>query len=357
LLKSWFPALGVQGQPFVGNKDIRSSRSIYGSAVLFVAFLVCSTYFMRHTRNGSKCDNYSVDVAEQTLGTDADMKTSWRKDWPSLPILSAKLEAWNAKHTAGEADPFLLSDDKSRSISPETGPETDATYDLCDASETESSIPASDIVAPVTLDAGGANMTLLKYTMAKSLLKHLPARLRVPGAVVWRLCYKPSAHGTSMATLHRMISGCERSVLIIRDADDHVFGGFAPAAWQVSRRFHGSGEAFLFTFGKLVDRSNGAESEDEDGRSLDMPTASIFQWTSSNRHFMYLSHELIAMGGGDGRYGLAVHKDILHGHSTATPTFGNPPLSSAPGGEFVVKDMELWSLESLECSGHTPSTM
>jgi hypothetical protein len=215
---------------------------------------------------------------------------------------------------------------------------------VSDADEVDSMFP---IVFPVTLESCGVEHTLLTTTLAMSLLEFLPAGLRVPEAVVWSLRYKPKVHGTSMATLFRNIADCQHTILVVQDADDHIFGGFAPSPWETVGRFHGSGEAFVFTFGLLQDAVPSSPSKRTDG-SWEIPRARVFPWTTSNSYFMYADHSLLAMGGGDGHYALAVQEGLLHGHSSATPTFGNVPLSAAPDGDFVVKDLELWALDEVD---------
>lgn len=254
---------------------------------------------------------------------------------------------------------------------------SDETADTSDDDVCEVCSSASEDVplcSPVTLHSSEPGPTLLTYPMAESLLEYLPVGARVPGVSGWKLCYKPATHGTSMATVHRKLEGCERSLILVRDADDYVFGGFAPSRWQLGRRFHGSGEAFVFSFGKLAPQSTDCSgkrvleisggsfrcseviedekpplsdrSEDEEQDLTEPPDVDVFPWaSSSNRYFMYAERGLLAMGGGDGCYALAIHEGLLCGQSSSTPTFRNPPLSGAAEGDFVLKDMEIWSLE------------
>lgn len=270
----------------------------------------------------------------------------WTVGQSSLPVLSNILERWDATQDKDPAT-FISNHEERFKASTETTDTADngETGEAVESASTVSSI-VDDVTPRVILEPSGISPILLNYSMAKSLLKYLPAGQRVPGASVWKLCYKPIAHGTSMATLHRMLAGCERTLLLVRDADDHVFGGFAPLPWKVGRRFHGSGEAFVFKFGKLANLAATSDAEVEEVQDpADPIEVKVFPWTQLNHHFMYASPRLLAMGGGDGQYALAIHEGLLRGHSSSTPTFGNPPLSSVQGGDFVLKDMEVWSLE------------
>mmetsp|Transcript_116160 Transcript_116160/g.339728 ORF Transcript_116160/g.339728 Transcript_116160/m.339728 type:complete len:401 (+) Transcript_116160:190-1392(+) len=183
----------------------------------------------------------------------------------------------------------------------------------------------------VTLQPGEVAKTLLTPQLAECLLDYLPIGLRLPGAVEWVLRYTPKAHGVSMETLYRNLADREKSILLVEDAEFHLFGGFAPAAWEPCHgRFYGSGEAFVFSFGRL-----GGE-----------PEVRAYTWTSRNGCFMYADHELLAMGGGDGRHAVRVRSDLLRGCSSPTATYGNPTLAGSE--EFVVRDLEVWTLEEVE---------
>lgn len=173
--------------------------------------------------------------------------------------------------------------------------------------------------------------TLLTHALAECLVDYLPIGLRLPGAVEWVLRYTPKAHGVSMATLFRNLADHDNTVLVIKDSEAHVFGGFAPAPWEpCPGRFYGSGEAFVFTFGQL-----GEQAE-----------LQVYPWSNKNSCFMYSDNDLLAMGGGDGRHAVVVRNDLLHGCSSPTVTFGNPTLAGFE--EFIVRDLEIWALEENE---------
>lgn len=167
--------------------------------------------------------------------------------------------------------------------------------------------------------------------MAECIAEYLPVHLRLPGAVEWVLRYSPKAHGVSLATLYRNLEDYQTSVIVLQDTQEHVFGGFAPAAWEPKSKFYGSGEAFVFAF---------------TGADLSNPQLEIYPWTSRNTFVMYCDSSTIAMGGGDGRHAFAVQSDLLRGFSSPTPTFANPTLAAAE--EFVIRDLEVWALEMID---------
>jgi len=184
----------------------------------------------------------------------------------------------------------------------------------------------------VALRAGDAadGGTLLTPALADCIADFLPVGLRLPGAVEWVLRYTPKAHGVSLTTLYRNLAESEKTILMVKDADARVFGGFALAPWEPQGKFYGSGEAFVFAFTGLADP----------------PEMAFYPWTTANSFIQYSDNDVLAMGGGDGRHALAVRSDLLHGLSSPTPTFGNPTLAASE--EFVVRDIELWAIEEVE---------
>eukprot|EP00913_Durusdinium_trenchii_P011367 g10678.t1 len=50
--------------------------------------------------------------------------------------------------------------------------------------------------------------------------------------------------------MFRNLAERKKTIIIIQDTEDYIFGGFATSAWEPCGRFYGSGEAFVFSFGK-----------------------------------------------------------------------------------------------------------
>jgi len=133
--------------------------------------------------------------------------------------------------------------------------------------------------------------------------------------------------------MYRNVAEHEKSIVLIQDTNDYIFGGFAPATWAPSTRFYGSGEAFVFSFG-WVKASTAPEQ------------VNFYPWTSQNECFMYADHDLFGMGGGDGRHAFVIQQDLLKGHSSPTPTFRNDVLAGSD--DFVVRNIEVWALEEIQ---------
>ncbi|CAK9023667.1 unnamed protein product [Durusdinium trenchii] len=167
--------------------------------------------------------------------------------------------------------------------------------------------------------------SVLNKDLAEALLDYLPVGLRLPGLVQWVLRYTPKAHGVSLATMFRNLAERKKTIIIIQDTEDYIFGGFATSAWEPCGRFYGSGEAFVFSFGKAS--------------TSEVALVQFFPWSSVNECCMYADHSLFGMGGGEGRHAFVVQADLLQGHSSPTPTFKNSILAATE--EFVVRDIEV----------------
>lgn len=185
----------------------------------------------------------------------------------------------------------------------------------------------------IVIDPGTVSKPILTEHLAIALWEYLPATVRVGDGIKWVLRYTPKAHGISLQTLFRNCEKHDMTLLLVQDAENHVFGGFAAEPWEISTRFYGSGEAFVFSFGQLT----------PDAVYDTPPVPSIFTWTAANNYFMFSDDAGIAMGGGNGRHAIFLASGLLRGCSGPTETFGNPTL--AAGEEFVVKDMEIWAFE------------
>lgn len=86
---------------------------------------------------------------------------------------------------------------------------------------------------------------ILSETMVKQLLDKLPNYLKYRD---WDLIYSTDKNGWSLNTFYRNCENYGSNILIIRDENHYVFGGFASQSWVHCRRYYGNGECFLFSF-------------------------------------------------------------------------------------------------------------
>ncbi|NXM91945.1 TLDC2 protein, partial [Oenanthe oenanthe] len=138
----------------------------------------------------------------------------------------------------------------------------------------------------------------------------------------WRLLYSTARHGFSLRTLYR--SGARPdcpALLLIRDTEAQAFGAFSASAIRSSSGFYGTGETFLFSF---------------------CPELKVFRWTGRNNFFVNGDVNLLMVGGGSGRFGLWLDRDLHRGGSQRCDTFDNESLARRE--EFCVQDLEVWGL-------------
>jgi len=155
--------------------------------------------------------------------------------------------------------------------------------------------------------------------------------------------------GASFFKLLQNVRGSKATVLAIETTDGEVFGSFTSTPWRKNTTYFGSGEAFLWrmrhdrktTCKSIIDQAR-LESEIE-----------VYPWTGMNHDVQLCKDSFIALGSGssseegksDMGFGLCIDRDMLHGTSSYSTTFGNPPLSYAnESAPFEIVNMEVWTL-------------
>ncbi|ORX63078.1 TLD-domain-containing protein [Hesseltinella vesiculosa] len=148
----------------------------------------------------------------------------------------------------------------------------------------------------------------------------LPQRYRL--AKKWTLLYSIDQHGISLTTLYRLVKNNKGPcVFAIKDANDQVFGAFLNETLKPSTHYYGTGECFLWR-----DTTQGLK---------------VYPWTGKNEYMILSEHEFIAIGGGDGKFGLWLHSDLDKGSSATCPTFHNEPLAGEQE-QFNCIELEIW---------------
>ncbi|KAI8869589.1 TLD-domain-containing protein, partial [Ramicandelaber brevisporus] len=134
----------------------------------------------------------------------------------------------------------------------------------------------------------------------------LPVRLRIHQR--WNLLYSLNQHGVSFTSLLRLSKDKGPCLLLIRDENDNIFGGFLSEPISPHPSFYGSGECFLWK------------------KSWPLPSIKVFKWTGDNDYFIATDSDYVAMGSGNGLFGLWFDSDFEHGYSAPCPTFNNESL-------------------------------
>ncbi|XP_070509947.1 nuclear receptor coactivator 7 isoform X8 [Chironomus tepperi] len=159
---------------------------------------------------------------------------------------------------------------------------------------------------------------ILSEEHREKLCGHLPARAE---GYSWSLVFSTSLHGFSLNSLYRKMHKLESPILIvIEDTDHNVFGALTSCSLHVSDHFYGTGESLLYKFN---------------------PTFKVFHWSGENLYFIKGNPESLAIGAGDGRFGLWLDGDLNQGRSQSCSTYSNEPL--APQEDFVIKTLECWA--------------
>ncbi|KAJ7311874.1 hypothetical protein JRQ81_006189 [Phrynocephalus forsythii] len=174
---------------------------------------------------------------------------------------------------------------------------------------------------------GNRWVSLLDLPSVFYINAHLPAELQR----VWRLLFSSRLHGESFTQLCSHIVNQGPCVLVLKDTDGYVFGGFPPAPGRLSRSSKASNNAcFLFSI---------------------FPSLAVFTYTGYNDHYMYLNHGQqtmpngLGMGGQHEYFGLWVDSNYGKGHSKAKPrctTYNSPQLSAKEN--FTLDTLEVWAV-------------
>ncbi|RLN57653.1 hypothetical protein BBJ29_000382 [Phytophthora kernoviae] len=143
----------------------------------------------------------------------------------------------------------------------------------------------------------------------------------------WFRIYSMEVNGSSLETLLILAKKQTPTLLVVKDSEGNVFGGFASDEWHHAFHYYGTGESFLFTFA----------SPNAAGGFVK------YQWSRKNSYFMLCSEDSLIMGGG-GNFGLFLDSDLSSGNSGACETFNSPPLTMSQ--EFACVHVELWGFTS-----------
>ncbi|TMW56564.1 hypothetical protein Poli38472_006574 [Pythium oligandrum] len=148
----------------------------------------------------------------------------------------------------------------------------------------------------------------------------------------WCLLYSTDMHGSSLHTLLMMTKNQSPTLIVVKDDQDNIFGGFGSDEWHRSTQYFGNGETFLFTFSPRAGVPT-AHSGTVGSHFVKYP------WSRRNNYFMLCSEESLVMGGG-GSFGLYLDSDLSRGTTGPCETFSSRPL--VPSHEFNCVHVEVW---------------
>ncbi|XP_043843379.1 MTOR-associated protein MEAK7 isoform X2 [Dromiciops gliroides] len=169
-------------------------------------------------------------------------------------------------------------------------------------------------------------MSLLNIPAILYINSFLPTKLQH----TWKLIFSSQIHGYSFAKLCGNIIDKGPCLLVLKDRDGYIFGGFSSHSWAVKGQFQGDSRSFLFTIS---------------------PSIAVYTYSGYNDHYMYLNHGQqtipngLGMGGQFDYFGLWIDHDFGKGHSKANPrcsTYNSPQLSAREN--FELDTIEVWAV-------------
>lgn len=184
--------------------------------------------------------------------------------------------------------------------------------------------------------------------------------LYIPGGYGWRLQYRMTRDGTSMATFYAAARGHQCTMLVIRSAGGCRCGCFATEEWNSARTgFHNSAKtnnnniAGLHIISNLSSKHVSPASYFGTGESFvfrldNKRGCKIYFWTGTNNYIQYANRNAIGVGGGNEGFSLFLSEGFLHCTTSSSATFENEPLvtdEEAQGGNFFAcNEVELWAI-------------
>ncbi|KAI3629693.1 hypothetical protein MIR68_011128 [Amoeboaphelidium protococcarum] len=250
-------------------------------------------------------------------------------------------------------------------------PTSETTNELVQPSSPQTDIIWDNEIQLVGLDSS-ADTPIMNMELANALRRRIPSRFREYNK--YQLIFSLQQHGASLNTLYQKCayfrdyqadrpSICP-SFLLVQDDGNSIFGAFTTEMWKShsgsgtaeetrqqlayssssplsrskygtltsGRSYYGSGECFLF---KWI-------TGDQTSKSSLIP----YEWTQKNDYFMLSESDFMAMGSGDGKFGIFIDHELYRGLSSNAPTFSNtiPLCTDAVKGEFKIVNMEIWGM-------------
>lgn len=166
--------------------------------------------------------------------------------------------------------------------------------------------------------------------------------------------YATEAHGWSLSTLYKHSEatgmGCGLLVIKARGYDQIMIGAFLTHPVYPHSHHFGTGECFLFSCCfdlDLDDNSDyGGKRNDEKGNQ-GKQILTKYGATGKNDYFILANQHDLAIGCGEGRFGLWIGgRGVSKGSSSKCLTYSNPHSLLGPEAreDFDIEAIELWSL-------------
>ncbi|XP_050228212.1 uncharacterized protein LOC126677570 [Mercurialis annua] len=203
----------------------------------------------------------------------------------------------------------------------------------------ESGRPGSQVPQLVHGESVDSSMIILR----KEYAWHIGGSLPQPELEEWKLLYHSAFNGLSFNTFLGSVSNSEGpTILIIKDKEDCIYGGYASQPWDRHGDFYGDMKSFLFQLN---------------------PRASTFKPTGANNNVQWCAVNFssesipngIGFGGRANHFGLFLSASFDIGHTFTCTTFGSPSLSKT--NKIVPEVIECWGINHKGVQPETHDTL
>jgi len=149
----------------------------------------------------------------------------------------------------------------------------------------------------------------------------------------WNQIYDDSTSGQNWTVFSNCIEDQGSTVIIVRDKNNNIFGGFASHEWDHKPKFYGDNRSFLFTL---------------------RPEINIYKATDINDHYQYFNDKSqsfpngLGMGGQFDYFGFFINSDFESGHSKGISTTYNNPSLCGQSSDFKIDAIEVWLIKEKE---------
>lgn len=179
---------------------------------------------------------------------------------------------------------------------------------------------------------------LINESHVMQLKRHLPPH---PQSNDWYLLYDSKKMGLAITSFTDKVLGRGPTILIIKDTNGNIFGGFGSESWKKSPKYYGNNQCFLF--------------------NIKGDTVNIFPAANRNSNYMYFNfgnqynpYNGLAMGG-TGKFDyfcLALDKNFSKGESRGSlMTYSSSPCllgEEALDDTFTIDTIEVWGFPLTE---------
>jgi hypothetical protein len=162
----------------------------------------------------------------------------------------------------------------------------------------------------------------------------LPSNLRM---YKWKRIFSIAKDGDLLFTMLERCSSFKNTLVVLKTTKGNILGGFASEKWKArdgydKRSYFGTGVCFLFS-----DYPKNPNPRKE---------LSFYRWSGVNDYCQICDPDSgkIAMGGGEGDFGLIIEDSFLRGSSGHCATFNNPPLVPGIDESFDILEFEVYGL-------------